>query len=113
MAKIATLKDKNGNATYPTTFSDYVYDDKGNSVKGKFDEWNLNAAVNSESSTDLLLTDMSDLDKNLELSKIEANVSYQDKTEGKQLFPAIVGKTYKSANGKITAKVTKNIVLVV
>lgn len=108
MAKIATLKDKNGNATYPTTFSDYVYDDKGNSVKGKFDEWNLNAAVNSESSTDLLLTDMSDLDKNLELSKIEANVSYQDKTEGKQLFPAIVGKTYKSANGKITAKVTKN-----
>lgn len=108
MAKIATLKDKNGNATYPTTFSDYVYDDKGNSVKGKFDEWNLNAPVNSESSTDLLLTDMSDLDKNLELSKIEANVSYQDKTEGKQLFPAIVGKTYKSANGKITAKVTKN-----
>lgn len=108
MAKIATLKDKNGNATYPTTFSDYVYDDKGNSVKEKFDEWNLNAPVNSESSTDLLLTDMSDLDKNLELSKIEANISYQDKTEGKQLFPAIVGKTYKSANGKITAKVTKN-----
>ena len=108
MAKIATLKDKNGNATYPTTFSDYVYDDKGNSVKEKFDEWNLNAPVNIESSTDLLLTDMSDLDKNLELSKIEANVSYQDKTEGKQLFPAIVGKTYKSANGKITAKVTKN-----
>lgn len=108
MAKIATLKDKNDNVVYPTTYSGFVYDDKGNSVKEKFDEWNLNAPVNIESSTDLLLTDMSDLDKNLELSKIEANVSYQDKTEGKQLFPAIVGKTYKSANSKITATVTKN-----
>lgn len=108
MAKIATLKDKNDNVVYPTTYSGFVYDNKGNSVKEKFDEWNLNAPVNIESSTDLLLTDMSDLDKNLELSKIEANVSYQDKTEGKQLFPAIVGKTYKSANSKITATVTKN-----
>lgn len=108
MAKIVTLKDKNGNVVYPTTYSGFVYDYKGNSVKEKFDEWNLNAPVNSESSTELLLTDMSDLDKNLELSKIEANISYQDKTEGKQLFPAIVGKTYKSANDKVTVTVTKN-----